>query len=91
MKKVTHAAKRCGLFVMADGTGNNFRYEFWDTITGKKVLTYYHSSKRWLSGDGQREGIAEDYRAALDTVSDKHRQDSRTDKNKPAHLRSKPV
>lgn len=81
IKKVIHAAARCGLFVLAEGSGKDFRYEFWDKKTGKKVLTYYQASGHWMTPDKQ--GRADDYRGALDAISSEHRRDSRTDNNKP--------
>ena len=85
LAKVIHAANRCGLFVLADGVGRNFKYEFWSRSTGKIVLVYYPDSGHWMFGS--KDGTVSDYREALDQVSTEHRRDTRAERDKPAHLR----
>lgn len=65
--KVIHAANKRGLYVLVEGKGDNFKYDFFSRKTGKVVLTYYPVSKRWL-GTGDQQGRADDFRAALDAA-----------------------
>lgn len=66
MWKVNRAARVRGLYALAEGTGNSLKYSFWDKKTGKLVLVYYPSRKRWvMPGVGNRDGEAGDFVEAL--------------------------
>lgn len=64
LRKVIHEAKRRGLFVLAIGDGDNFKYEFSCVKTGKWVLSFYPHRQFW-TGVGDAKGSAKTYLEAL--------------------------